>query len=97
MIMKIKKRKIKIKIKKEGKKKERKIKEKNNEDEYLAVVDDDELPQAKGLYFPRNNKTFIGFPHMNGLYIRYNESLDIAVLINMDKKKCKFYDYEKRK
>ena len=54
----------------------------------LAIINDD----AKNYKY----KTFIGFHYMDFNY-RYGTALDIAIYIDMDRKKCKFYDYEKKK
>ena len=58
--------------------------------ERLAIINDD----IKNYY--KNYKTFIGFHYMEGIS-KYGEALDIAIFIDMDRKKCKFYDYEKKK
>ena len=59
--------------------------------ERLAIINDD-IKKYK-------YKTFIGFHYMHcleGLY-KYGNAADIAIFIDMDRKKCKFYDYEKKK
>ena len=56
--------------------------------ERLAVINDD----AKNFTY----KTFIGFEYMHYIDHRYG-TLDIAIFIDMDRKKCIFYDYEKKK
>ena len=59
--------------------------------ERLAVINDD----VKNYY--QNHKTFVGFHYMHDIKHKYKEAMDIAIFIDMDKKICKFYDYEKKK
>ena len=63
--------------------------------EHLAVIDDWE-PDKSGDYTYKYN-TFIGYRNLDGLNKNYGDAMDIAVLIDMDKKICKFYNYEKKK
>ena len=59
----------------------------------LAIVDDG-APDYPLLY-EYNPKTFVGYHYMDR--IDGNNRMDIAIYIDMEKKKCRFYDYEKKK
>ena len=61
--------------------------------ESLAIIED-EAPDYPLLY-KYNPKTFVGYHYMDRIG-RYN-GMDIAIYIDMEKKKCRFYDYEKKK
>jgi len=60
--------------------------------ESLAIVED-EYPDFHniGSY---NKKTFVGYQYMEG--VCGHKRTDIAIYIDMEKKKCRFYDYEKK-
>ena len=62
--------------------------------ESLAIVDD-ETPDYHSKYFSFNPKTFVGYQHMYD--VDGCDAKDIAIYIDMDKKKCRFYNYEKKK
>jgi len=61
--------------------------------ESLAIVED-ETPDYHN-HHEYNQKTFVGYEYMH--YIDGNNGKDFAIYIDMEKKKCKFYDYEKKK
>ena len=60
----------------------------------LAIVED-ETPDLHNMHDGYNQKTFVGYQYMHNIG-RHN-GMDIAIYIDMEKKKCKFYDYEKKK
>ena len=59
----------------------------------LAIVED-ETPDFHNSY-QYKQKTFIGYHYMHR--IDKNVGKDFAIYIDMEKKKCRFYDYEKNK
>ena len=61
--------------------------------ESLAIVED-EYPDYHNIS-NYNEKTFVGYHYMNG--VCGHKRTDIAIYIDMEKKKCRFYDYEKKK
>ena len=65
--------------------------------ESLAVVED-ETPDVKHLASYKH-KTFIGYYYMEELNKERGNFnyLDIAIYIDMDRKKCIFYNYDKKK
>jgi hypothetical protein len=61
--------------------------------ESLAIVED-EFPDFHNLS-NYNEKTFVGYQYMDRAC--EHKRTDIAIYIDMEKKKCRFYDYEKKK
>jgi len=61
--------------------------------ESLAIVED-EAPDYHNI-MGYNFKTFVGYEYMECNWGYYTK--DIAIYIDMEKKKCRFYDYEKKK
>ena len=62
--------------------------------ECLRVVDDDS-PDINDVW-DYDHKTLIGFSYQIYKLDKYGDSIDIGVLIDMENKKCAFYDYEKK-
>ena len=63
--------------------------------ESLKVVDD--LPDIQDPWDFEQKGTSIGFPNNLGLiHKRYNQSVDVGILIDMENKKGAFYDYDKK-
>ena len=62
--------------------------------ESLAIIDSDTPDYHKGFYTYKPN-TFVGYYYLDHAGIR--TATDIAIYIDMDKKKCIFYNYEKKK
>jgi len=62
--------------------------------ESLAIVDS-ETPDFDSGFYSYNPKTFVGYRYM--VNVDGHEAKDIAIYIDMEKKKCRFYNYEKKK
>ena len=62
--------------------------------ESLAIVDD-ETPDYHSRKYSYNPKTFVGYQYMED--VDGHNAKDFAIYIDMDKKKCRFYNYEKKK
>jgi len=62
--------------------------------ESLNIIDS-EIPDYDSGIYSYNPKTFVGYRYMENIY--EHNAKDIAIYIDMEKKKCRFYNYEKKK